>query len=194
MNKQKTIGDYDIWYQPCEYCGYDTGKSRKLEDPRCWKCGRRIKRDYSKRALKQTKNTKTMSKIERVKIKNDLRLHISKTYGKKVLNNFAGSEQEDICLNIILNFIEHLQMTEYSENTINVSYISEEEYLRVKIDELLPSKELQRYFYNKLTEVFEMGLSRDAFDANNSESVLPYLDLEVAKEMVNYIKSKLTEK
>jgi len=147
-----------------------------------------------KKINKKPTNTKTMSKIERVKIKNDLRLHISKTYGKKVLNNFAGSEQEDICLNIILNFIEHLQMTEYSENTINVSYISEEEYLRVKIDELLPSKELQRYFYNKLTEVFEMGLSRDAFDANNSESVLPYLDLEVAKEMVNHIKSKLTEK
>jgi len=146
-----------------------------------------------KKINKKPTNTKTMSKIERVKIKNDLRLHISKTYGKKVLNNFAGSEQEDICLNIILNFIEHLQMTEYSENTINVSYISEEEYLRVKIDELLPSKELQRYFYNKLTEVFEMGLSRDAFDANNSESVLPYLDLEVAKEMVNHIKSKLTE-
>ena len=108
-------------------------------------------------------------------------------------------EKNDIILNLNNKAMNkqktyQIQMTEYSENTINVSYISEEEYLRVKIDELLPSKELQRYFYNKLTEVFEMGLSRDAFDANNSESVLPYLDLEVAKEMVNYIKSKLTEK
>lgn len=53
----RKLGDYDIWYEPCEHCGYDTAKSRKLEDPRCWKCGRLIKRDYSDRALKR-KNIK----------------------------------------------------------------------------------------------------------------------------------------
>jgi hypothetical protein len=50
--KGEVIGDYDIWYQPCGHCGYDTGKSTKLEEPRCWKCGRPIRRDFSKRALK----------------------------------------------------------------------------------------------------------------------------------------------
>lgn len=47
-----TLGDYDIWYKPCSHCGYDTGKSSTLEE-RCWKCGRRISRDYSERALKK---------------------------------------------------------------------------------------------------------------------------------------------
>lgn len=49
----KTIGDFDIWYQPCRKCGYDTGKSRKLETARCWKCGNLIRRDFSERALKK---------------------------------------------------------------------------------------------------------------------------------------------
>lgn len=51
---ERTLGDYDIWYEQCKKCGHDTGKSRKLEDPRCWKCGGRINRDYSERALKKT--------------------------------------------------------------------------------------------------------------------------------------------
>ena len=46
------LGDYDIWYEPCGHCGYDTGKSVKLANPRCWKCGRQISRDYSDRALR----------------------------------------------------------------------------------------------------------------------------------------------
>lgn len=45
----KTLSDYDIWYKPCEHCGYDPGKTKKNS---CWKCGRRIHRDYSERALK----------------------------------------------------------------------------------------------------------------------------------------------
>lgn len=49
----KTLGDFDVWYKPCKQCGYDTGKSRKLLDKRCWKCGNTISRDYSKRALKK---------------------------------------------------------------------------------------------------------------------------------------------
>ena len=73
----------------------------------------------------------------------------------------------------------------------NNQFIEDLQTLAEKIDELLPSEELQKYFYDRLKEVFEMGLSRDAFDADNSESVLPYLDLDVAKEMVNHIKNKL---
>jgi len=46
------LGDYNIWYEPCEKCGYDTARSNKLDNPTCWKCGGRISRDYSDRALK----------------------------------------------------------------------------------------------------------------------------------------------
>lgn len=51
----KTLGDYDVWYQPCEKCGYDTGKSTIPKDGNqtCWKCGNYVKRDYSERALKK---------------------------------------------------------------------------------------------------------------------------------------------
>ena len=50
----RTLGEYDIWYQPCEKCGYDTAKSTKPREGNktCWKCGNFIKRDYSARALK----------------------------------------------------------------------------------------------------------------------------------------------
>lgn len=49
------IGDYDIWYKKCENCGYYTGKSVKPKDgiKRCWKCGNRLKRDFSDRARKK---------------------------------------------------------------------------------------------------------------------------------------------
>ena len=46
------LSDYDVWYKKCENCGYDTGKSTKASRDRCWKCGRRINRDYSDRALR----------------------------------------------------------------------------------------------------------------------------------------------
>lgn len=46
------IGDYDVWYEACKNCGFDTAKSTKESRPRCWKCGRPISRDYSDRALK----------------------------------------------------------------------------------------------------------------------------------------------
>lgn len=49
---KRVLGDYDIWYKSCDYCGFDTGKSTKKSEARCWKCGRPIKRDYSDRALK----------------------------------------------------------------------------------------------------------------------------------------------
>lgn len=51
----RRLGDYDIWYQKCEHCGYDTGKStlpKNGENKTCWKCGSYIKRDFSDRALK----------------------------------------------------------------------------------------------------------------------------------------------
>ena len=47
------LGDYDIWFKPCDKCGYDTAKASKKSKPNCWKCGRRIQRDYSDRALKK---------------------------------------------------------------------------------------------------------------------------------------------
>ena len=51
------LGDYDVWYQPCEKCGYDTGKSEIPKDgnKRCWKCGNYVKRDYTARALKKVR-------------------------------------------------------------------------------------------------------------------------------------------
>ena len=48
----KKLGDYDIWFKPCAHCGYDTGKATSKTKNRCWKCGRKIDRDYSIRALK----------------------------------------------------------------------------------------------------------------------------------------------
>lgn len=49
-----TLGDYDIWYKVCDHCGYDTARSSigKEGVKYCWKCGRRVQRDYSDRALK----------------------------------------------------------------------------------------------------------------------------------------------
>lgn len=55
--KNRTLGDYDIWYKECEYCSYDTAKSTKLKkgNKTCWRCGKYIKRDFSDRALKKVK-------------------------------------------------------------------------------------------------------------------------------------------
>ena len=55
--ERKASGDYDIWYKPCEKCGYDTGKSTipKEGNKTCWKCGSFVSRDYSDRALKKFK-------------------------------------------------------------------------------------------------------------------------------------------
>lgn len=58
------VGDYDIWYKPCERCGYDTGRSAK-KDARCWKCNGKIYRDFSKRALKPSKEKITTLKDTR---------------------------------------------------------------------------------------------------------------------------------
>ncbi len=55
--RRPCIGDFDVYYQPCKHCGYDTGKSRVLDHPRCWKCGGSIQRDFSERALKKNGNT-----------------------------------------------------------------------------------------------------------------------------------------
>ena len=53
----RKLGDYDVWYQPCEKCGYDTGKSTipKEGNKTCWRCGNFVKRDYSDRTLKKGK-------------------------------------------------------------------------------------------------------------------------------------------
>jgi len=51
------LGDFDVWYEPCERCGYDTGKSTipKKGNKTCWRCGNYVKRDYSERALKKAR-------------------------------------------------------------------------------------------------------------------------------------------
>jgi hypothetical protein len=46
------LGDFDVWYKVCGHCGYDTARSTIASVKHCWKCGRRVSRDYSDRALK----------------------------------------------------------------------------------------------------------------------------------------------
>lgn len=51
------LGDFDIWYMPCEKCGYDTARSVQPKNgiKTCWKCGSYVRRDYSERALKSNR-------------------------------------------------------------------------------------------------------------------------------------------
>lgn len=58
MTKERVIGDYDVWFKPCEHCGHDTGRVsiRSKGRGRCWKCGRTITRDFSDIALKNKAN------------------------------------------------------------------------------------------------------------------------------------------
>jgi hypothetical protein len=50
------LGDFDVWYLPCERCGYDAAKSSKADVKYCWKCGNRVYRDFTDRALKSLPN------------------------------------------------------------------------------------------------------------------------------------------
>ena len=51
---KRKLKDYDVWYEPCERCRYDTGKCPKtMDNKRCWQCGNRVKRDFTDRALKK---------------------------------------------------------------------------------------------------------------------------------------------
>lgn len=52
------LGDYDRWFEPCKKCGFDPAKVSEKSSNRCWKCGNRLSRDYSDRAL-------TTKRIER---------------------------------------------------------------------------------------------------------------------------------
>jgi len=54
----RKLGDYDVYYLPCERCGYDTGKSVKPKEGNktCWQCGNFVRRDYTERALKNKPN------------------------------------------------------------------------------------------------------------------------------------------
>jgi len=45
------LGDFDRWFKPCK-CGHDPGRYSERSPAKCWKCGARIERDYSDRALK----------------------------------------------------------------------------------------------------------------------------------------------
>ncbi len=48
------LGGYNRWFEACAKCGFDGGKACKKCEPKCWKCGGRLSRDYSERALKRT--------------------------------------------------------------------------------------------------------------------------------------------
>jgi len=51
---ERKLGDYDVWYKPCERCGYDNGKCPKpMDNKKCWRCGNRVDRDFTDRALKK---------------------------------------------------------------------------------------------------------------------------------------------
>ncbi len=47
------LGDFDVWYKDCVKCGFKTGKATQKLDNRCWKCGSRLERDFSDRAIKK---------------------------------------------------------------------------------------------------------------------------------------------
>ena len=45
------LGDFDIWFKVCK-CGFDNAKGTKRSSGKCWRCGSKLARDYSDRALK----------------------------------------------------------------------------------------------------------------------------------------------
>lgn len=53
------LGDYDRWFEPCGKCGYDAGRASEKSKPICWRCGNKLYRDYSERALKESVTTQT---------------------------------------------------------------------------------------------------------------------------------------
>jgi len=63
----RTVGDYDVWHQPCSECGTDPGKGTELrpeEDfKRCAKCGNRLRRDFTDRALKKKNSYENLDNI-----------------------------------------------------------------------------------------------------------------------------------
>jgi len=46
------LGDFDIWFKVCK-CGFDNAKGTKRSSGKCWRCGSKLARDYSDRALKK---------------------------------------------------------------------------------------------------------------------------------------------
>lgn len=52
MRKSRPISCFDRWFKPCSKCGHDSGKFGENERNKCWKCGNRLIKDYSDRALK----------------------------------------------------------------------------------------------------------------------------------------------
>jgi len=50
----RKLGDFDRWFKPCDKCGFDPGRVGKDSHSRCWRCGNKVYRDYSDRALKIT--------------------------------------------------------------------------------------------------------------------------------------------
>ena len=50
-NPGRKMSDFDVWHLPCGRCGFDPGKGASNS---CWKCGFRLQRDFTDRALKPT--------------------------------------------------------------------------------------------------------------------------------------------
>lgn len=57
----RRLGDFDVWHKPCENCGCDPGKTTKNH---CWKCGRRVYRDFTDRALKSPPNASRLASAD----------------------------------------------------------------------------------------------------------------------------------
>ncbi len=55
------LSDFAVYYKPCEKCGYDTAKSTDKAKARCWRCGNRVYRDFSDRALLKNQHCKLIA-------------------------------------------------------------------------------------------------------------------------------------
>lgn len=97
MGQLITEYDYDVWYKPCEKCGYDTAKSTKPKDGNktCWSCGNFVYRDFTKRALKNPNMVN--DKIEELKNQiRDIEGSIAKFKGVITYNKDLIKRYEDL--------------------------------------------------------------------------------------------------
>jgi len=79
-----------------------------------------------------------------------------------------------------------IQIYEYTDNSANVSHVSETEYLKQKIDELLPGvEEIEKLAWDKFSDRLEYKSLTERFYQHYRDG---------AYDVINHIKSKLTEK
>jgi len=82
-----------------------------------------------------------------------------------------------------------IQIYEYTDNSANVSHVSETEYLKQKIDELLPSNGLEKFTDKMWEELNKENKYLSAEFITGFDTAMDYAD-----QYINHIKSKLTEK